>query len=59
MAGGALMRCSVKEPDHEDVDIVIELDWIDEVLRAIEPLGFRLVEDYLPTRAMLRSSMPR
>jgi len=45
--------------DHEDVDIVVELDWIDEVLRAIEPLGFRLVEEYLPTRAMLRSSVPR
>ncbi len=45
--------------DHEDVDIVVELDRIDEILRAVEPLGFRLAEDYLPTRAVLRSSVPR
>lgn len=42
--------------DHEDVDIFVELDRIDDVLDAVEPLGLRLAEDYLPTRAVLRSS---
>lgn len=40
---------------HEDVDIVVELGQIEEVCRALEPLGLRLVEDFLPTRAVLRS----
>lgn len=41
---------------HDDVDIVVELERMDEVLRALEPLGFRLVADHLPTRAVLRTS---
>jgi lincosamide nucleotidyltransferase A/C/D/E len=38
--------------DHEDV---VELDRLDDVLRAVARLGFVLVEDHLPTRAVLRS----
>jgi len=41
--------------DHEDVDIVVELDRLDDVLRTVARLGFVLVEDHLPTRAVLRS----
>ena len=41
--------------DHEDVDIVVEFDRLDDVLRAVARLGFVLVEDHLPTRAVLRS----
>jgi len=41
--------------DHDDVDIVVELDRIHEARRSLEPLGFDLAEDYLPTRAVLRS----
>ena len=40
---------------HEDVDIVVELDQFDDVCRALEPLDLSLVEDFLPTRAVLRS----
>ncbi len=40
---------------HDDVDIVVELDQFEDVCRALEPLGLRLVEDLLPTRAVLRS----
>ena len=42
--------------DHQDVDIVVELDRIDDAVHAVEKLGFGLVEDYLPTRAVLRLS---
>jgi lincosamide nucleotidyltransferase A/C/D/E len=41
---------------HDDMDIVVEFDAIAHVLAALEPLGFHLAEDYLPTRAVLRSS---
>jgi len=41
--------------DHEDVDIVVELDRLDDVLRTVARLGFFQVEDHLPTRAVLRS----
>lgn len=44
---------------HEDVDIVVVLERFDEVLHALEPLGFRLVGDDLPTRAVLRDSGSR
>jgi len=42
--------------EHEDVDIVVVLNRFEDLLHALEPLGFRLVEDYLPTRAVLRNS---
>ncbi len=42
--------------EHEDVDVVVELERIDEVVHALGPLGFRLVADHLPTRAVLRSA---
>jgi len=42
--------------DHEDVDIVVELDKVDELARTLGSLGFELVEDLLPTRAVLRSA---
>ena len=44
--------------DHEDVDIVVEFDQLDDVLRTVARLGFFLVEDHLPTRAVLRSPAP-
>jgi len=42
--------------DHEDVDLVVELERIDDVLRTLAPLGYRLATDHLPTRAVLRSA---
>jgi lincosamide nucleotidyltransferase A/C/D/E len=41
---------------HEDVDIVVELRCLDDVVVALTPLGLALREDYLPTRAVLRST---
>jgi lincosamide nucleotidyltransferase A/C/D/E len=40
---------------HEDVDIVVELGRVEDVAAALRPLGFTVTEDYLPTRAVLRS----
>jgi lincosamide nucleotidyltransferase A/C/D/E len=40
---------------HDDLDLVVALDRVDDVLRAAAPLGFALVEDQRPTRAILRS----
>ena len=42
--------------EHEDVDIVVELAVFDDVVSALNPLGLALSEDYLPTRAVLRSA---
>jgi len=52
-------RLGVQTRDHEDVDIVVDLDRLDDVLHAVAPLGFMLVEDRLPTRAVLRSPASR
>lgn len=41
---------------HDDVDLVVELDAVPAVVTALEPLAFRLVEDHLPTRAVLRAT---
>ena len=45
----------VQTRDHEDVDVVVEFDRLDDVLRAVARLGFVVVEDHLPTRAVLIS----
>jgi lincosamide nucleotidyltransferase A/C/D/E len=50
----ALLGTQTRE--HEDVDIVVELRHFDLVAVALMPLGFALSEDYLPTRAVLRST---
>jgi lincosamide nucleotidyltransferase A/C/D/E len=42
--------------EHEDVDVVVELRRVEDVIAALTPLGFALSEDYLPTRAVLRSA---
>ena len=36
---------------HEDLDLVIESRYYEEVRHVLEPLGFELAEDHLPTRA--------
>jgi lincosamide nucleotidyltransferase A/C/D/E len=41
--------------DHSDMDVVIVLKQFPDVCSALEPLGFEVVEDHLPTRAVLRS----
>lgn len=41
--------------DHDDLDLVVALDKVGDVLRALAPLGFALVEDRRPTRAVLRT----
>ena len=41
--------------DHDDIDLVVELDRFDDVLRIADELGYTLAENYLPTRAVLRS----
>ncbi|MGO9877411.1 MAG: nucleotidyltransferase domain-containing protein [Acidimicrobiia bacterium] len=45
----------VQTREHEDVDVVVELDQLNDVRHAVAPLGFVLAEDHLPTRAVLRS----
>ena len=42
--------------EHEDVDVVVELRCVADLIAALASLGFVLVEDHLPTRAVLRSS---
>jgi lincosamide nucleotidyltransferase A/C/D/E len=44
---------------HDDVDIVVRLDQIDDVRRALAPLGFVLYIDELPTRCVLRDPVDR
>lgn len=40
---------------HEDVDLVVELASLADVQSALAELGFHLVEDRLPTRAVMRT----
>jgi lincosamide nucleotidyltransferase A/C/D/E len=42
--------------EHEDVDLVVELAAIPDVLATLKALSFDLVEDHLPTRAVLRTA---
>ena len=42
--------------DHEDVDIVVELERLDDLVAALVPLGLSLADDFLPTRAVFRSA---
>ncbi len=53
---GALTRFWPRRPDTTTLDIVVEFDALAHVLAALAPLGFRLAEDFFPTRAVLRSS---
>lgn len=46
----------VQTRDHQDLDVVVELGRFDAVLSALAPLDFAVVEDHLPTRAVLRSA---
>jgi lincosamide nucleotidyltransferase A/C/D/E len=40
---------------HEDVDVVVELEQLQDVFAALGSLGFELAEDHLPTRAVVRA----
>jgi lincosamide nucleotidyltransferase A/C/D/E len=40
---------------HEDMDLVIELSRVDDAAAALEGLGFQVVENYLPIRAVMRA----
>jgi lincosamide nucleotidyltransferase A/C/D/E len=50
----ALLGTQTRE--HEDVDLVVELQAIPSVIATLEPLSFSLAEDHLPTRAVLRTA---
>jgi len=41
--------------EHSDMDVVIVLEQFPDLCSALEPLGFEVVENHLPTRAVLRS----
>ncbi|MGZ4691244.1 MAG: nucleotidyltransferase domain-containing protein [Acidimicrobiia bacterium] len=41
--------------DHDDVDIVVELDALPDVITTLGRLGFDQVEDHAPTRVVLRA----
>ena len=41
---------------HEDVDLVVELEALDDVIDALGGLGFWVEEDRSPTRVVLRAS---
>jgi lincosamide nucleotidyltransferase A/C/D/E len=45
----------VERLDHGDVDLVVELAALDAVFDALAMLGFGVVEDYRPTRIVLRA----
>ena len=40
---------------HDDLDIVVELNRVEDTITALTPHGFVLRENVLPTRAVLRS----
>lgn len=42
--------------DHDDLDLVINLDQLQMVIDAVGALGYELVENHLPTRAVLRTT---
>ncbi len=41
---------------HNDLDLVIPLDRVNDILVALAPLGYALAEDQLPTRFVLREA---
>jgi lincosamide nucleotidyltransferase A/C/D/E len=41
--------------EHSDLDLVVELDSVAALTRAVDPLGFTVAEDQLPTRLVLRA----
>lgn len=45
--------------DHDDLDVVIALGDAQAAREALAPLGYRLVEDELPTRFVVRASKDR
>jgi len=49
----ALLGCQTRT--HDDLDIVVVRDEVPAIRRVLSPLGLELAEDYLPTRAVLRS----
>jgi lincosamide nucleotidyltransferase A/C/D/E len=44
---------------HDDLDIVVRLDTVDHVYDVLATLGYRVSEDSLPTRAVLRDEDDR
>jgi lincosamide nucleotidyltransferase A/C/D/E len=46
----------VQTREHDDVDLVVELSHVEDVIIALTSLGFALIEDSLPARAVLRST---
>ncbi|WP_254127200.1 nucleotidyltransferase domain-containing protein [Aquihabitans sp. G128] len=45
--------------DHEDLDLVVLLAELDRVVASLASVGFALVEDLRPTRAVLRDAAGR
>jgi lincosamide nucleotidyltransferase A/C/D/E len=41
--------------EHDDLDLVVQLDGVGLLAEAISPLGFSVAEDHLPTRLVLRA----
>jgi lincosamide nucleotidyltransferase A/C/D/E len=41
--------------EHSDLDLVVELDGVAALTRAVDALGFTVAEDQLPTRLVLRA----
>jgi len=41
---------------HQDVDLVVELEALSDVMDTLGGLGFDLVEDDVPTRAVMRAT---
>jgi len=41
---------------HNDLDLVIPLDRVNDILVALAPLGYALADDQLPTRFVLREA---
>jgi lincosamide nucleotidyltransferase A/C/D/E len=47
------LLCSQQRP-HDDLDLVVPLDSIERVCAVLATVGYRVSEDSLPTRAVLR-----
>ena len=44
---------------HGDLDVVVALEGVEAIRRALEPLGFSVLEDELPTRFVMRHADDR
>src|SRR5512133_789938 len=59
--GGWAVDAIIKQQtrEHEDLDVVVGLDKVDVIKKALAPFGFIVTEDELPTRFVLSDANHR